>query len=213
MRQPEKHGEPTWIGFDNAVRETIAVFRTGPKSNADLVFTKIRGAYFNIMRPEFSIDLVAACLRQRIYTNRIINECPGLGSDEELTTAVTRYHKFLRLMNSVDLGRKKRGPFVPTLDIDLCWHTHQLSPQAYRFWCLENLGRAINHDDTIEETTATRGLRATSLAWLDLFDEAYTANDLRKAYFTPARKCAGIIFPPYGVFMLNFGRKLDRAGN
>ena len=125
-----------------------------------------------------------------------------------LSDATVRYHKFLLLMKKV---QSKRTLIVPTLDIDLCWHTHQLFPRSYREWCLQYLGRPIDHDDTIDESVATRGLRSTSLAWLDLYNEPYTGNDLRKAYFTPARKFTGIIFPPYGLFILYVGRKLDRA--
>jgi hypothetical protein len=129
----------------------------------------------------------------------------------ELPQAISRYHKFLQLMHKKNSITGKYIPLVPTLDIDLVWHAHQLFPQAYRNWCTQYIGRAINHDDTFGEVTITDGLRSTSLAWLDEYGESYTTKDLRKAYFTTRRKVAGIMLPPYGLIMLSVGRKLDRA--
>jgi len=34
--------------------------------------------------------------------------------------------------------------FVPTIDIDLAWHTHQLLARRYQEDCLELVGRYVN---------------------------------------------------------------------
>ena len=36
---------------------------------------------------------------------------------------------------------------VPMYDIDLLWHTHQLSPLSYQHDTIELLGSVLNHDD------------------------------------------------------------------
>ena len=105
----------------------------------------------------------------------------------------------------------KQIPLVPTLDVDLAWHTHQLYPHSYRDYCITFVGRAINHDDTFEAKVINDGLRYTSLAWLKEYDEPYTTKDLRKGYFTTKRKVVGVMFPPYGFVMLRMGNKLTRA--
>jgi Glycine-rich domain-containing protein-like len=161
--------------------------------------------------PMFSIDLVAASLRQHVFTTRIVQECEGIDHPSALQRAVARYYKFLQLMKRKDKITRKYIPLVPTLDIDLAWHTHQLFPQAYREFCLEVVGRQINHDDTFDETVIGNGLRATSLAWLNAYNEPYTPADLRKAYFTRSRVAFGIVFPPYGIFIFQIGRKLKMA--
>jgi len=161
--------------------------------------------------PKFSLDLVAASLRQRVFTTRMVQECEGIDCPSDLERAVTRYHKFLQLMRKKDKITRKYIPLVPTLDIDLAWHTHQLYPQAYREFCLEFVGRQINHNDTFDETIIGNGLRDTSLAWLNAYNEPYTPADLRKAYFTRSRIAFGIVFPPYGIFMFRVGRKLKMA--
>jgi hypothetical protein len=158
---------------------------------------------------DLSIDLVAAALRQREFAKKITStECAGMDSPFALFKATTRYHKFMLLMKRQG---KKHENLVPTLDIDLCWHTHQLFPRPYREWCLEHLGRAVNHDDTIGTASLSQGLRQTSLAWLGAYREAYTTDDLKKSYYSTGRKVAGIIFPPYGLHMLSVGRKLEQA--
>ena len=159
----------------------------------------------------FSLDLVAASLRQRVFTTRIIHECYGIDCPSGLQRAIRRYYKFLLLMKKKDKITRKYIPLVPTLDVDLAWHTHQLFPKAYREFCLEFVGRQINHDDTFDKVSIGNGLRATSLAWLDAYDEPYTPADLRKAYFTRSRVAFGIVFPPYGIMMFRVGRKLKRA--
>ncbi|KAF8658887.1 hypothetical protein AX16_001961 [Volvariella volvacea WC 439] len=50
--------------------------------------------------------------------------------------AIARYHAFLDLMWS-----SPASFFVPTLDIDLAWHTHQLMSPKYESDCMEHVGR------------------------------------------------------------------------
>jgi hypothetical protein len=100
---------------------------------------------------------------------------------------------------------------VPTLDIDLCWHTHQLSPRPYREWCVENLGRGINHDDTIGKSNLKDGLRFTSISWLEAYKEPYTTDDLKKEYVTTGRKVAGVLFPLYGLHVMAKAKRLEQA--
>jgi hypothetical protein len=156
---------------------------------------------------------VAASLRQREFAKKITSQkCKGIDSPFALSNATTRYHKFLLLLKrSRNVSAEKSFNIVPTLDIDLCWHTHQLYPTSYRNWCFTNFGREINHDDTISKANLEDGLRLTSLAWLEAYHEPYTTDDLKTAYLTPRRKIAGILFPPYGLHVLNKSRKLGQA--
>ena len=174
---------------------------------------KLETAYKGIVWRDLSIDLVAASLRQRSFTTKIVRDCADINSPTLLSRATTRYKKFLFLMMDGESGHAKGVDFVPTLDIDLCWHTHQLFPRSYQEWCFKNLGQGVDHDDTIGETVATQGLRSISLAWFSKYGECYTMEDLRKAYFTSGRKWAGIMFPPYGLYTLHMGRKLTQAGS
>ena len=207
-----RRDNPTWKGFIEAFRDTIKELKAARKfRNIDQrnIFARLRVAYMGIVHPFLSIDLVAASLRQREFATKITSpECSGMDSPFALYKATTRYHKFMLLMNRD--GKKARF-LVPTMDIDLCWHTHQLFSRPYREWCLQHLHRAINHDDTIGSGDLGQGLRVTSLAWLEAYREPYTTDDLKKGYFTTERKVAGILFPPYGLHMWSKGKKLDKA--
>ncbi|KAH8705709.1 hypothetical protein BGW36DRAFT_422251 [Talaromyces proteolyticus] len=80
---------------------------------------------------------------------------------------VFRYLKFLQLM------KESKSILVPTLDIDLLWHTHQLSPVAYDKYCKTHVGRRINHVDTIRTTKRSTGLDDTARLWATWYGESY----------------------------------------
>jgi hypothetical protein len=62
---------------------------------------------------------------------------------------------------------------VPALDIDLFWHTHQLSSMAYLAWCTKHIGRAINHDNTEGRNEHSTGLDVTVATWQSAYSEHY----------------------------------------
>jgi hypothetical protein len=213
IKSPE---DVSWKGFFNAFRETLSELKAAQKFK-DIgrrnIFARLRSAYMGLVWRDLSIDLVAASLRQREFAKKITGEeCIGVDSPDALNRATDRYYRFLLLLQKLENSTPKVRPhLVPTLDIDLCWHTHQLSPQAYRNWCLEYLGRAINHDDTIGKASLKDGLRHTSLKWFETYNEPYTTDDLKKEYVTTGRKVAGVIFPLYGLHVLNKAKKLEQA--
>ncbi|KAK1833735.1 hypothetical protein QBC39DRAFT_328710 [Podospora conica] len=96
--------------------------------------------------------------------------------------AVDRYAKFLHLLKrkapplTEDGGNRTIVPgpiIVPTLDIDLVWHTHQCS--AYRYVKATNtlVGRFVNHDDTIGKPTLADGSLASRRLFRLHFGEEY----------------------------------------
>lgn len=207
--------DPTWKDFVSVFIETNKGLKSGfllKNLSRRHLFPSIRSAYMGIVWRELSIDLVAAALRQREFTKKIVGpQCAGFDSPSALYKANTRYHKFLLLIRPNSSNKKAAKHFVPTLDIDLCWHTHQLFPVSYRAWCIEHIGTAINHDDTVGSGDLNVGLRNTSLAWCQKYREPYTTDDLRGAYFSKGRKIVGTLFPPYGLYMLRKGQKLKHA--
>ncbi|KAK1753320.1 hypothetical protein QBC47DRAFT_462933 [Echria macrotheca] len=97
--------------------------------------------------------------------------------------AVERYRRFLELL------RDNPGQtMVPTLDIDLVWHTHQLSPAAYAAYCETHVGRAINHDDTIRAAYRSTGQDTTAVAWALRFGQSYFDPDNRAKQATIASR-------------------------
>lgn len=77
-----------------------------------------------------------------------------------LTRAVARYGKFLDIMR-----RYPQVMVVPTLDIDLVWHTHQCAAVFYARGMKAIVGRFINHDDSIAEGKLDTGFDDTLKLW------------------------------------------------
>lgn len=58
-----------------------------------------------------------------------------------LRSATDRYRQFFALV-------AQGSGTVPTVDVDLVWHTHQLAPRRYAIFCNKFAGRFVNHDDS-----------------------------------------------------------------
>ncbi|KAI9768917.1 MAG: hypothetical protein M1840_004513 [Geoglossum simile] len=85
-----------------------------------------------------------------------------------LQRAVDRYSKFLKLFKWYP-----NTMLVPTLDIDLVWHTHQCSPSRYRTATIKHAGRFIDHDDKIGKPTLDSGLDKTEQLFRIRFGKEY----------------------------------------
>ncbi|KAL4877976.1 hypothetical protein BJY04DRAFT_196799 [Aspergillus karnatakaensis] len=85
-----------------------------------------------------------------------------------LRRAIDRYDKFLHLF------RLHPNVFlVPTLDVDLVWHTHQCSAASYRGFVTERVGRFINHEDKIGRDTLDDGFTSAEQWYRLRFGEQY----------------------------------------
>lgn len=87
--------------------------------------------------------------------------------DDVLSRSVIRYHKFLDLLSST------YSLLTPTLDIDLCWHTHQLRAHYYDH-CFKLVGRFINHDDAIETGILKDAFDRTASLWKNRYQQPYS---------------------------------------
>ncbi|KAG2070670.1 hypothetical protein BDR04DRAFT_591757 [Suillus decipiens] len=137
------------------------------------LLNKIMGAYTDDR--VFSLDLVGAVLRQASFVKKMVNlgwTEPGYFANEvdivALQHCIARYHAFLNIM-----AESPASFFVPTLDIDLGWHTHQLMASQYQNDCLSLVGRYVNHDDKVEEGQLATSFDLTCRAWNDRYRVPY----------------------------------------
>lgn len=119
---------------------------------------------------DFSLDLITAARRQESF----IDEMKHLGwlddgpSNDDLQNAMTRYKKWLRLLSLYP------SYFLsPTLDIDLIWHTHQLS-HVYYTDCYLILGRFLDHDDRVEKGDLKLAFQKTTDLWRKQYKQPYS---------------------------------------
>ncbi|KAH6891591.1 hypothetical protein BKA70DRAFT_1326677 [Coprinopsis sp. MPI-PUGE-AT-0042] len=124
----------------------------------------------------YSVELAGAVLRQGDFVDKMYSfgwTRPGFfdAPDDEaaLQHAIARYHGFL------DLLYTSWGTFfVPTLDIDLVWHTHQLFAAQYKQDCEKYVRRFINHDDKVDTLKLSNAFDITRSAWKERFGIEYT---------------------------------------
>lgn len=85
-----------------------------------------------------------------------------------LSRGITRYERFLKLFKLYP-----RKMLVPTLDIDLVWHTHQCSPSQYALVTENMAGRFIDHNDKLGTATLDPAFENTKAFYRIRFADEY----------------------------------------
>ncbi|GLB34329.1 putative expressed protein [Lyophyllum shimeji] len=179
FKRPREGGEEAWIVsiLDKMVKARDVVRFVMPpymRENPENVIGRIHSAYED-GRP-FSVDLIGAVVRQGSFVKKM----RSLGwieptffnaevGEVALQHAVARYHAFLDLM-----AASPDAFYVPTLDIDLVWHTHQLAGERYNEDCMTYVGHYVDHDDKVVEHKLSAAFDITSRDWSTRFGLPYT---------------------------------------
>jgi hypothetical protein len=125
---------------------------------------------FHAVDRDFAIQLRDAVVRQTSFVDKM-NAHLWIRSpavDGTLRRAKERYSNFLTLFKLYP-----KTMFVPTLDIDLVWHTHQCSAAIY-YEVTNNLaGKFVNHDDSIVQKKLDTGFDTTRGMYQIRFAEEY----------------------------------------
>jgi len=106
--------------------------------------TDVRPSAQSYYERQSTYDLAAAAGRQSKFFYNV--SLPHFRDDRFLQQALVRYRKFLVLKQ-----QHRDAVLVPSYDIDLVWHTHQLHPLLYKQDTSTLLGRMFNHDDTLDD--------------------------------------------------------------
>ncbi|KAL2876249.1 hypothetical protein SGCOL_008422 [Colletotrichum sp. CLE4] len=126
----------------------------------------------------FALDLVGATMRQGVFIGKMFNidwlHSPNArGTMDRL---IQKYQRFMLIMTEYPLSLT-----VPTLDVDLAWHTHQLAPRAYYKFSTYNSATStskeakfIDHNDKIDEDQLSHSFELTSKTYLEKFNEVYS---------------------------------------
>ncbi|KAJ1551675.1 hypothetical protein HK096_004954 [Nowakowskiella sp. JEL0078] len=160
-------------------------------------FSRIMRAYRNIVHSNFSLDLVAAVLRQRKFTEKMCSGIVSWSAPGVMPRATLRYARFIMLI------KQESGRFmVPTLDIDLAWHTHQLHPYRYQIFGLNNVGRVINHDDSIADDKLSKSFMVSTILWRKYFRERYASSSTTGTFVTHP-SIMNSLSAPYAVYAVS----------
>lgn len=136
-----------------------AFFRMkGKKVDKRSMMHTLRCTYSDTNPSPFSLDLLQAIERQHVVGARMLRVNWIL--PDSVVRGLRNYKNFLLLM------KNDRGLIgVPTLEIDVSWHTHQLHPVDYRRFTSYYMDRVINHDDTIPQYKLDIYSNNTRVAW------------------------------------------------
>jgi hypothetical protein len=116
---------------------------------------------------------------------------------------VGKYQRFFDIM-----AKHPHAVAVPTLDVDLAWHTHQLSPGAYYRYSVAKTSRFIDHDDKIDEDALSAHFAWTSKVYQDTYGEVYSectcwyCEAVRTAVINPLGRLLGISSQEQGNYYL-----------
>ena len=133
---------------------------------------------------ETGLDLLEASKRHSRFAERTLNL--KFINHSFLEQATERYKNFLLLAKDYD------GPLVPTLDIDIIWHTHMLSPIDYFPDCERIAGRVLHHNDELPSDELTDHFQKTEDLWSKNYSAPYrrTAAPKKKEKIDPANYVA-----------------------
>ena len=101
---------------------------------------------------------------------------PHMNNQHFLEGAVARYKGFLYLIKR-NRERSIKCFCVPTYDIDLIWHSHQLHPVSYCKDLCKLVGKVLEHDDMDSDRTKGKkldvGFSETTKQWEETFGSRY----------------------------------------
>jgi len=119
----------------------------------------------------FGLDLVGAVIRQGTFIEKMHAidwvHSPALSST--MDRLLVKYGRYFDI-----LAKHKDQIAVPTLDVDLAWHTHQLAPRYYYDYSTAKTGIFIDHDDKIDEIKLNDAFEWTSKTYQKMFNEVYS---------------------------------------
>ena len=133
--------------------------------NEDFFLSKKKSSKF--FKNKKNNDLLASTERQAKFLWQVSGD--RYSDINFLKQGVEEYYKFLNLRNYAP-----DQIIVPTLQIDLMWHTHILSSlTAYQKDCISIMKTEFNHDDSIEDKSLEEYFKTTKYLWNKHYEEDY----------------------------------------
>lgn len=126
---------------------------------------------FETFRTTLAGQLRDAVIRQASFVDKMNSymwiRSPAI--EGTIRRGVSRYVNFCKLI------KMSKITVVPTLDIDLVWHTHQCTAKYYGQAMKVLAGKFVNHDDTIEKPQLGDGFAETRALYRVHFGQEYRA--------------------------------------
>ncbi|KAK4249025.1 hypothetical protein C7999DRAFT_39873 [Corynascus novoguineensis] len=174
--------EDVRLMIENALKDTASLreidrittsWRGQLPMESRMAVRKMMSRYWENFGP-FALELSAAVMRQGIFIEKMcqLDWLHSPSSRDTMSRLLTKYQRFMQIM-AWNPGKIA----VPTLDVDLAWHTHQLSPSRYYRHTVGLTNRFIDHDDKIEDTTLGEQFEWTSRVYQKQYGEVYKVSE------------------------------------
>lgn len=126
-------------------------------------------SYYNDNPSIFALDLASAVMRQSNFIQKmqLIDWLHSPALSSTAVRVILKYQRFYEIMKPGQMA-------VPTLDIDLAWHTHQLMPTEYWKYTIAKKDRFVDHDDKVSEHKLSDAFAKTSATYQAMFNEPYS---------------------------------------
>ncbi|ESU10063.1 hypothetical protein FGSG_03198 [Fusarium graminearum PH-1] len=161
-----------WNHIHEAINSDEWSFTLGPRAAAH--YKNNYGEYaslFETFLTTLAGQLRDAVIRQASFVDKMNSymwiRSPAI--EGTIRRGVSRYVNFCKLI------KMSKTTVVPTLDIDLVWHTHQCTAKYYGQAMKVLAGKFVNHDDTIEKPQLGDGFAETRALYRVHFGQEYRA--------------------------------------
>ncbi|ENH63158.1 hypothetical protein FOC1_g10009049 [Fusarium oxysporum f. sp. cubense race 1] len=160
-----------WKHIHDAIDNAEWAFTLPPAAAANYEEASEYSQLFRDCDSELAKQLRDAVIRQASFVDKMNSfmwiRSPAL--EGTIRRAITRYLNFCKLL------KMSKTTVVPTLDIDLVWHTHQCTAKHYGQAMKLLTGKFVNHDDTIEKPQLGDGFGETRRLYRVYFGQEYRA--------------------------------------
>ncbi|KAI0549298.1 hypothetical protein F4679DRAFT_547456 [Xylaria curta] len=166
-----KYGTNHYGGKQGGLNRKMLPEPSNANQDSDFVELRFLDSCRAAASKNYTIEkLVDAVKRQSTFVDKMDRQLwirsPAV--EGTLTRGITRYERFLKLFKLYP-----RTMLVPTLDIDLVWHTHQCSPSRYALVTMEIAGRFIDHNDKLGTATLDPAFENTKALYRIRFADEY----------------------------------------
>jgi len=183
LTDPHSYGKPTMSDvrdlIENSIRDRNTVKKVNSKSALEsgvlrrqerLAIRKMMSRYWE-NSSIFALELGGAVIRQSVFVDKMykLDWLHSPAAKETMKRLLVKYQRFIQIMAQYPLH-----VCVPTLDVDLGWHTHQLSPRSYYDYTVSKCKKFIDHDDKMDEDALNSGFEWTSKTYQKLFQDVYS---------------------------------------
>lgn len=120
----------------------------------------------------FAVELCGSVKRQAVFADKMWH-LNWLHAPSALLLMARLIHKYRRFLDII--RQNPSQAVVPTLDVDLAWHTHQLCPSRYYRYTVEQTGCFIDHDNNVDAGELAEHFNRTSKVYQERYGEVYGA--------------------------------------